>query len=189
MSSNVNSFVPLNLYDKVDDQTFSLDGDSMEQYPEIGRLKMEIWKKVYHWLTPVSKACPPNNVRSSLHARAFNTKTVSNKEIEIGTKTSDQIIGSSVIVVSFFDEQLVQMRMRTRNSEHELPTHDYFTAEHCSVYILDPQDEKVHQHNTSFPASRQQKPRTRLALTFRWMRNPNAHKTTMSTIETNLVSI
>ena len=191
----------LNLYDKVNDfhwdensnchvqdgYSYSLTitlpmfygGRSIEKYPEIAKLKVNIWKKVYHWLTPLSKTCPPNGVQALLYAEEFGGKIQPHQDMNVNMgvdpKTNSQIIGSSVIVVNFFDEQIMHMctRVKAQKKQDRFPTHDHFRTEHCSVYVLDPHDDSLYHHTTSFPATGNRKHHKglRCALTFRWLGN------------------
>ena len=182
----------LNLYDKVNDfqwdnkhkcsvqdgysytlsftMPFFFGGRSIEQYPGIARLKVDIWKQVYHWLTPLSKVCPPNGVQVLLHPEEFRCRMPEHQDMDpnmkVSTQDNSQIMGTSVIIVSFFDQQEVIMTRKT-GEKHS------FLTEHCSVYVLDPHDDNTYKHKTKFPkCADKNKPKgLRLALTFRWLGN------------------
>ena len=49
-------------------------GRSLQNYPAIANLKVEIWKQVHHWLTPISKFCPPNGAQCLLYIDDFNQR-------------------------------------------------------------------------------------------------------------------
>ena len=166
-----------------DHHTLSAVEKSIEQCPEIAKLKINIWKKVYHWLSPLSKTCPPNGVHGFLHSG-----THTHQDNFGMAPDSGQLIGSSVIVVSFFDVQLVRMCKKTKTmAGDEFPTHDYFSTEHCSVHVLDPQDANLYHHKATFPASR--KSGLRYALTFCWLGNQSNCLKTKHANDANTVSI
>ena len=181
----------LNLYDRVNDfqwdnkhkcsvqdgysytlsftMLFFFGGRSIEQCPGIAKLKVNIWKLVHHWLTPLSKVCPPNGVQALLYLEEFHGHMQEhqdmNPRMKVSTKENSQIIGTSVIVVSFFDKQEVVMT-KNAGGKHA------FLTEHCSVYVLDPHDDDTHKHKTKFPSAERGKPKgLRFALTFRWLGN------------------
>ena len=183
----------LNLYDKVsefhwdnkhkcsvqDGYSYTLSftlpmfygGRSIEQYPGIAQLKVDVWKRVYHWLSPISKICPPNGVQALLYLEEFQGHIREHQDMDpimkVDPQTNSQIIGSSVIIVSFFNSQKVHFT--AKGNEHKKHT---FLTEHCSVYVLDPHDDNIYKHKTTFPGGSRNDPNgLRLALTFRWLGN------------------
>ena len=189
----------LNLYDKVDNFTYNerykcsvqdgfsytlsftppifYGGRCLDEYPAIATLKVNIWKKVFHWLSPLSKLCPPNGVQCLLYIADFNGFIRPHRDMSpsmnVDTKTNSQIIGSSVIVVSFFDSQMI--RLGTLDGNQKFVDHDVFSTDHCSVHVLDPSDDSLYHHTNKFETMRtrmvNRPTRIRLALTFRWLGN------------------
>ena len=192
----------LNLYDKVNEYTHSAKfnctiqdgfsytlsfhppvfygGRSLQNYPAIANLKVAVWKHVHHWLTPISKLCPPNGVQCLLYIDDFNEhndhpirphKDMS-LDMNVDPKTNSQIIGSSVIVVSFFDDQFIRLGTWRKS---KFKDRDAFLTKHCSVCVLDANDDTKHWHTTRWPPTYQKqstrKTRIRYAITFRWLGN------------------
>ena len=150
-------------------------GRSLQEYPGIAKLKVEMWKRVHHHLSPISKICPPNSVQGLLYMDDFKGRINPHRDMSPGMNVdpaeNSQVIGSSVIVVSFFDPQILQFE----DLNTKLLADSVFT-EHCSVYVLDPNDDLFYKHSAQFVAdrhtkARKHKTRIRYALTMRWLSN------------------
>lgn len=145
-------------------------GRSLQSCPAIASLKVAIWQKVYNFLSPVSRVCPPNGIQTLLYLGDFdgriNTHRDMNPRSRIKGEKNSQLIGSSVIVVSFFDTHVFEMCQAIGNKRFKVI--DSFLTGHCSVYVLDPNDDKRFYHRTHFQAGNKAG-KIRYALTLRWL--------------------
>ena len=101
-----------------------------------------------------------------------------NPDMVVDDSTNSQILGSNVVVVTFYVGQLVEMSIR-RKKKIFIPVADFFTR-HGSVYILHPHDDYHYYHSSTF-ASKKRKQEfednscgyrgVRVAVTFRWLGN------------------
>lgn len=156
-------------------------GRNTDMFPGIAHLKLHVWKVLWHHLTPISKLCPPNGAQILYYFRNFQGKMNHHKDMNpdmvVDDATNSQILGSNVIVVSFYVGQLVSMSIKKNKKFHTVA--DFFTK-HGSVYVLDPHDDFHFYHSTTF-ASRKRKKEfeansggyegVRIAVTFRWLGN------------------
>ena len=190
----------LNLYDKVNNLTYNQDynctvqdgysytlswvvtapmfygGRCLDEYQPFAKLKVDIWKKVYHWLSPISKLTPPNGMQCLLYVADWNGSIRPHRDMnpsmDVDPKSNSQIIGTSVIVISFFHPQIIQLGHPITKTKFHV--HDSFQTEHCSVYVLDPHDDLNHHHTTLFPEPTEEEKnstRIRYAITLRWLGN------------------
>ena len=145
-------------------------GRSLESHPAIARLKVAVWRKVHHFLSPISKICPPNGIQTLLYLGDFNARMNTHRDINprsrIKGPDNSQLIGSSVIVISFFDQQVFEMCHHLGDKKYKII--DSFLTQHCSVYVLDPNDDRIYYHRTKFPP-KDKKGKIRYALTLRWL--------------------
>jgi hypothetical protein len=157
---------------------FQYFGRSLEDYPEIAELKVAVWKAVYQYLSPISKVCPPNGVQMLTYFIVFwsriNAHMDMNPKMAIDPETNSQIVGSSVIVVSFFAPQefLFTDRAKTCSSTgKKRKTIWSFVTDHCSIYVMDPEDDSKHYHCTRFTRNCVQKDvhSCRICFTLRWL--------------------
>jgi hypothetical protein len=129
---------------------------SIENFPGFAELGYKLWVKLWHYLSPVSKACPPNGVQILTYPVKFdsyiNPHKDMNPDMAINPENNSQIVGSSVIVVSFLDTMRVEFckQTRQRNSKGEMESCynmvDYFDTEYGSAYVLDPNVLEENQH-------------------------------------------
>lgn len=145
--------------------------------PGFAELKVKLWKMVKPHLSPISQLCPPNGCQLLAYFREFkgriNAHRDMNPNMVVSPEINSQIIGSSVLVVSFLAKQyfhLCQQKKSTMSNgkpTYNYPSLDSFLTEHCSVYILDPRDDVRWHHKTEFPPG--EKGMVRISLTFRWL--------------------
>jgi hypothetical protein len=135
-------------------------GRSIEDFPGFAELGDKLWVKLWHYLSPVLKACPPNGVQVLTYPGKFDSYISLHKDMNpdmaIDPKNNSQIVGSSVIVVSLLDTMRVEFckQTRQRNSKGEMVTCfemvDYFNKEDRSAYVLDPNDDLDVYHRVFF---------------------------------------
>ena len=97
-----------------------------------------------------------------------------NPRMAIDPMINSQIVGSSVIVVSFFSAQEFKMcqQRAVAGTSYAYDVKDSFLLQHCSVYVLDPRDDIEWHHTAEFPRPiKVNGQRMRVALTLRWLGN------------------
>ena len=95
-----------------------------------------------------------------------------NPSMAVDPKINSQIVGSSVIVVSFFAPQefFFTDRAKTSSSGKKPKTIWSFLTDHCSIYIMDPEDDSKHYHSTRFTKNCISKEHScRICFTLRWL--------------------
>ena len=150
-------------------------GRNIQNFPGIADLKIHVWKKCWHHLSPISKLCPPNGAQVLYYFPQFKGKMNFHKDMNPAMVVSDevnsQIMGSLVIVVSLFLSQRVSLAIRKDKRFH---TVSKFFTEHGSVYILHPHDDYHFYHGTDFSETQAKSTNfesVRVAITFRWLGN------------------
>lgn len=145
-------------------------GRPLDGFPALARLKLEVWKAVWEYLSPISKVCPPNGVQVLTYFRMFknriNPHKDMNPDMQVDVKTNSQIIGSNVIVVSFLASQFFEFLKEARASGERYG--DSLITEHCSIYILDPEDDVNFYHHARFGRGSERHD-VRVAVTLRWL--------------------
>ena len=136
-------------------------GRSIEEYSSFAELGYSLWVFLWHHLSPVSKACPPNGAQVLVYFGRFNAVINAHKDMNpdmaINPNMNSQVIGSSVMVVTLLDSMRVEFCTRrklpsTKNGRSSY-THDMvdmFDTEDCSVYVQDPNDDLEYFHRAQF---------------------------------------
>ena len=150
-------------------------GRNMKNFPGIASLKVHVWKKCWHHLSPISQLCPPNGAQILYYFEEFQGKmnyhNDMNPDMVVSDETNSQIMGSTVIVVTLFVGQLVKLAVKRDGSFRSVAE---FLAEHGSVYLLHPHDDFHYYHGTCFSKRKEHRcvhESVRVAITFRWLGN------------------
>ena len=148
----------------------------MTSHPSIAQLKIAVWKLVYHYLSPVSKSCPPNACVILTYFRKFNGKINPHKDMNpnmaVDPKINSQIAGSNVVTVSLFSDQYFQFVQKVHNGKtKKYEVVSQFLTNHCSVYSMDPDDDQIYYHRTKWPRKKHNNctDNVRISMTFRWL--------------------
>ena len=81
-------------------------GRSFEDYKGFSYLKLKLWRILHPWLSTVSKICPPNSCQV---ATCFDHIPTPNEHPHREVDGKGIIVGSSVIKVSLFDSQMLEI--------------------------------------------------------------------------------
>jgi len=136
------------------------------------KLKEKIWKKLHPFLSPVSQACPPNACQMLLCLRPSGGQMQPHKNRNSEQKEHTQMLGSSVIVVSFFDKQVLELCKKKDTGKKGKVKRDHvasFETEHCSAFVIDAHDDLEHCRRAHFPKDGKRRCGLRCVLTLRWL--------------------
>ena len=117
--------------------------------------------------------------RADIYLQGFKGKINVHKDMNpnmvVNAETNSQIIGTSVIVVTFYLGQLFKLCRALGKKKYE--TVGEFLTHHGSVYVLHPHDDLEYYHTVSFSGQSENETNSsgytgvRVALTFRWLGN------------------
>ena len=147
---------------------------TMDMHPEIAKLKVAVWREVWHHLSPLSQVCPPTGCQVLSHFNVFSGGTMPHKDMNpcAGAFSNGQVVGSSTIVVTLLGSQLFEFCNRGGSMERgHHPVHSFLT-DCCSVCTMDPEDHLKWCHQVRFPADAKETS-VRVAMEFGWMGNRN----------------
>jgi hypothetical protein len=155
--------------------------------PPIAELGENLWKHLYHHLSPASRVCPPTGCQVLLYTSSLKSLIRPHKDNgirkdggqQIRTSTdkslNSHIFGTSVIVFSLYDEMEFGLLVPNPPGDYTASqkNHDWSKAStvslgHRSAYILDPQDDENFMHSARF-ATRTPPGKVRVAFVFRWL--------------------
>lgn len=151
-------------------------GKALCNYESIAALKLEVWKHVFDHLTPISKVCPPNGVNVLTYFSCFGSRINPHKDMNpsmaVDSNTNSQILGSNVVVISFFSSMnflFTDIAKATKNQTKPKVLLQQLT-EHCSIYVLSPWDDVEYYHKANFTNLKGRKNTdVRVCLTLRWL--------------------
>jgi hypothetical protein len=140
---------------------------SLRDYTKVAELGVELWKRFYNYLDPVSTQCPPNSCNILSYFGSFKGKIRPHRDnapnMGIDPTHNSQLLGSSVMVLSLGHPQELQFVEIDKTSN----VVDSFTTEHGSVYILRCCDDLQYKHQAKFV--HQLKGKARVCLAYRWL--------------------
>jgi len=144
---------------------------SIRDYPVVCKIGIAVWRRVREYLDPISQLIPPNGANILYYFGLFNGKIRAHQDAAPNMATNpmhtSQILGSSVMVVSFCDEQLFNLiDIKKKNIVMS------FKLGHMSVYILRSEDDIKYKHQATFADTDQRKKKEeklRIAIAYRWL--------------------
>jgi hypothetical protein len=100
---------------------------------DLAKFKVCVWKVVRKHLSPLSQLMPPNGIQLLLHLNSMGGTTNPHQDVsprmKIDLELNSQIIGSLVIVVSFYASQRFKFGMRMGKAKFHHPTMLQFLTE------------------------------------------------------------
>ena len=141
----------------------------LNDYPGVIELVEAVWKRFHHHLSAVSRQCPPNVVDLLWYFGAFNSTIRPHRDNNPNGpkdwKQNSQMLGSSVMIITFFDSQEFQF-MELGKTGKKVAS---IGLEHMSCYILNPEDDVKWKHTVKYGTpDPSKKGKVRLAIAARW---------------------
>lgn len=151
----------------------------LRDYGHLTSFVIAVWKHFWHHLDPVSKCLPPNGISimtlfgaMGCHgAQVHFHRDISNKS-SVNISQNSQILGSSVMVISLFDEVEFLFVDNERPKPNVL---NKWVLGHLTVYILRSLDDTKWRHGVKFDLNnhkgntKRTRDRVRVAIVCRWL--------------------
>ena len=124
---------------------------NMRDCPALMDLGISVWRQVRHKLDAASQLCPPNSVNILTCVGRFGGKIRAHRDNAPNMATdpthNSQILGTSVMAVSFFDRQMLEFFPLQTGSK----CCRNFCLDHCSICTLHSLDDVRWKHSARFP--------------------------------------
>lgn len=132
-----------------------------------------VWRTCFHYLSPVSQCTPPNVCQVQIYTGTLDNKVENHRDMAHSISpvcengNNCQILGSSVVIVSFFDSMDFEFLTEEEKVVHLV--HLFKTGD-CSIHVLGPRDDRKYKHRAAFDKTGEScKGMYRFCLTFRWV--------------------